>query len=503
MKYLFVLISFFIVSYSNGQSGICGTRDSDGSIMRRLDANKEYLSRISLRADTPWIFIPIQFHVVTDGNGAGGVDENQLLTEMDHVNYNYKPHKIKFYLAGDFNYVKYEVLYNNPGDQYAEAKMKSVKNQKALNIFVVNNMDSGSSAGTVLGYYTNSIDVLVIRKTQFGVNSQTVSHEIGHFLSLQHPFYGWEETPYDATVHGNPVKIKQITTSSGTKYDIELMDKSNCASAADKICDTPPDYNFGLFDDGDCKLNGPILDYNHDTIVMMENNYMSYFFGCGVYKFTPTQVSLMRADYNSSKRSSIRTGVIPDTLSQVKSSFAVVYPAENQTTDYYDLVLLDWSDVTNAKFYLVAIYPLSSPSSVKRYIVNESKLTLTDLSQNKRYGWTVYPYSNGSFNTGKIMASTFKTGLWLVGTDEMANSTGKFVVYPNPSNGNEIYVHCAEDFDNADIKVTDMFGKVLIVKKLNLSKGENQIQLNISVRGMYSLLISKDNKQYINKIIIK
>ncbi|MEZ4948184.1 MAG: hypothetical protein R2784_02135 [Saprospiraceae bacterium] len=32
----------------------------------------------------------------------------------------------------------------------------------------------------------------------------------------------------------------------------ELQDGSNCTTAGDKICDTPPDYNFGLINGNSC-----------------------------------------------------------------------------------------------------------------------------------------------------------------------------------------------------------------------------------------------------------
>jgi hypothetical protein len=357
-----------------------------------------------------------------------------------------------------------------------------------------------------LGYYSPVLDVIVIRKNQIGIYAQTVSHELGHFFSLAHPFYGWEGDPYDASKHGNPLNIQKIKWGN-TNFDIELVNRSNCNTAADKICDTPADYNFGLVDpEQDCKLNGPILDYNKDTINTIVNNYMSYFFNCGKYQFTPLQVAAMRADFNHSLRAYIRTGVIPDTSYIDPATFSIINPENNAVTETYNYVTLDWTDMPSAKKYIVSIYPPSNPSSAKKYFVEESQLVLTDLESNKKYFWNVKPFNEGNTCVAKLgMNNSFKTGHFGVGIVDVLQNEEDFSIFPNPSSKEDIFIYSKNAHINAEIMIMNSLGQMIYKTKFDLLNGINHLNLNKSNfdKGFYTLGIKFDNETYIRKILIQ
>ena len=76
-KLLFVAFLFSLFSI-NAQSYYCGTVD-DGSMMERLEQNKKAIREgLNLRDDSKWLFIPIEFHVVSKSDGSGGIDENKI-----------------------------------------------------------------------------------------------------------------------------------------------------------------------------------------------------------------------------------------------------------------------------------------------------------------------------------------------------------------------------------------------------------------------------------------
>ena len=54
---------------------------------------------------------------------------------------------------------------------------------------------SSSTIGTVQGYYSSQGDYVIVRKEELIKGNNTLSHEIGHFFSLRHTFYGWENVP--------------------------------------------------------------------------------------------------------------------------------------------------------------------------------------------------------------------------------------------------------------------------------------------------------------------
>lgn len=506
MKYFLILLSTMFALNSFSQVHICGTKD-DGSMMERLEANKRIMDQhINFRGDNDWIYVPVQFHIVSNADGVGGVEERKLIEELCTINKNYLPNKMKFYFTPEFNYIKHNLLYSDPGASFAEAKIKTSKNKNALNIFIVDNIASGSGFGQVLGYYSPLLDVIVIRKNQIGISEQTVSHEIGHFFSLAHPFYGWEENPYNAATHGNPLKIQKIQWG-GVNFDIELVNKSNCNNAADKLCDTPPDYNFGIVDpEQNCKLNGPILDFNKDTIKTQENNYMSYFFNCGKYQFTPMQVAAMRADFLHSLRAYIRTGVIPDTTLINASDFKVISPFENETTAFYDQVTLDWDDMPGATHYLVSIYPPSAPNNIKYIIVkSESKLVLSDLEKNKKYTWHVKPYNVGNTCTNKLGPANFKTGAYTVGIEDELNAGEDFEIFPNPISDGQLYLYSRFSSSDVQLRMYNSLGQLVESKEIDLTAGTNSLNLTKSnyQHGFYNLVLKTKERDYIRRIIIQ
>src|SRR5690606_10834658 len=129
--------------------------------------------------------------------------------------------------------------------------------------------------------------------------------------------------------------------------------------AGDRVCDTPEDYNLGLFYQNDCDPNTSIMDKNSELIDPMENNVMGYYRDCDSYAFTPTQKNLINTDFFSFRRSYIRTGVIPNT-EPVTDPVVYISPINGEETPGFTNVLLDWEDTPHANKYLVIIDRFSS-----------------------------------------------------------------------------------------------------------------------------------------------
>ncbi len=124
----------------------------------------------------------------------------------------------------------------------------------------------GFAAGSVAGLYSGGI---MLSKTCTG----GLTHEMGHFFGLAHPFDGGGE----------------------------LVDGSNCATAGDGICDTPADP----FDPNDTEtvwtnqcqyFIATMQDANGDYYRPDIGNVMSYY-GCGCGGFTYQQYLRMANSY--------------------------------------------------------------------------------------------------------------------------------------------------------------------------------------------------------------
>jgi PKD repeat protein len=154
-------------------------------------------------------------------------------------------------------------------------------NDKYLNIWVVNSIDVNAPGdGTVLGYayrptpnQSGVRDGIVIRHDQVGrIGSavsigRTLTHEVGHYLGLQHPF-------------------------------------SNGCFSGDGVADTPPvsAASFG------CNLGANSCSNDFPDLPDMIENYMDYADDVCTNLFTEGQKTIMRASLtNSSLRANIKS----------------------------------------------------------------------------------------------------------------------------------------------------------------------------------------------------
>lgn len=343
---------FWIFSLSaNGQNvvGYCGTQPSPLDDAR-LDANIAYLAKHKDELKTREVkYVPVRFIIVRTGSGKGGINIKDAFRMMCKLNDEYADQNIQFYMKDDFKYLDNDLVNTDPQSSGAGTIMKNVKDKNALNFFFVAGIKS-SNEGNVLGFYSPEHDIMVIRNSDANYESQTAPHELGHFFSLKHTFYGWECEPWNAEDHGTKVTF---TVAPCFGAQVELVNGSNCTTAADKVCDTPPDYNFGFGWPNDCRpFDVEVYDKNNELIRPSQNNYMSYFFGCTGYHFSQGQKNLIWADLNSSKRNYLKSTYTPPATT-VSNDIEYQIPADGQEVVKTEPILLQWAPVPNATFYIV------------------------------------------------------------------------------------------------------------------------------------------------------
>lgn len=498
-----VLMLFTSTIFVVAQQNICGTIDQT-AILERLEENKRFLQQDKTLRNDDLFYVPIQFHIVTMDDGSGALGEEKILEQLCRLNVDYAPVNMKFYLKNDINYIAYTKLYEDPGHAFSSIKMSANKVNNAINVFIVEQIGSNSS-GTTLGYYQPNKDWIVVIKDRVNSGTQTLSHEIGHFFTLAHTFYGWEACPYNAGDHGNPLVYTHVPCSGEL---IELVDQSNCSQAADRLCDTPPDYNFGLTDpEGNCSLDYEVKDFNGDVVEPMERNYMGYFFSCDDYIFTPTQIDLMRADYQSSGRNYIRSSYVPDTSLLNGTAPEIVYPEFNSTTQYYDHVLLDWYNIPDVKRYLVKVTTGFFTKITTYYTVeNESKLILTNLPEDeKNIAVVIWPFNEGnSCNSQASVTHKFKTSSIPVGVEDLADS-GSFKFYPSPISTKADHVVLWSDNTEKDVKIEflDYNGRLVYRTNIDIMPGDNRIELpqNKFGSGFYVFHMITEDNSYSKKVL--
>lgn len=468
-------------------SNICAQRIGDDvrgdleSMRSRLKSNIKHINLHGIqKANQETLYIPIKFHLVADSDGQGRISANDVLDELCTLNGQFEEVGMVFYIDGELNEFDHTPTYESPTTAGAITKMLTEKNEagaNSVNVFVTQNADSRSgNNGTTLGYYQGSNDYVVIRKSQLGQEASTLAHEMGHLFSLDHPHRGWEDNPWDVEIHGRTVKTQSVNSSqSSGSVRVELVDRSNCEESGDLLCDTPPDYNFGARWPASCpRFNEIVLDRNSDTITPMQNNFMSYFLGCGPYEFTQQQVDVMITDYNSALRRNIRRDYIPNT-NVITEELSLVSPANNTTAEFYNGVALEWSTVEHADQYFLQI---TGGADDFRFNTTDNIIYITELSPNTIYTWSVTPY-NESGGCGDKKSSILRTNDVMTSTIDPAVD-GSLQLVPNPANnltGSKLLIESTSDIE-AKIQVLDTSGRTLSTTLQTIRNGNNSFEIN-------------------------
>ena len=332
-----------------------------------------------------------------------------------------------------------------------------------------------------------------------------------------HPFNGWEDNDYDPAIHGNPVSITTApNTSSEPPYNpiaIELVDKSNCQTAGDLICDTPASYNFANLywaGKGCLPMDESVKDKNNQIVNPDEENIMDYFQGCTNYNFSPTQQNLINADLtnriNTFGNQKITATYVPN-QDVVSGQINFPYPFDKSAISNFGDINLYWEDVPGATHYFVMIDVTSSFSfQPKSAIVTSSNWTATGLVKNKKYNWLVYPYNERSTCAGSNVFE-FTTGSWAVSTSEI-KELDNWKIQPNPATGGNEVILQAQSIDafNAEIQILDITGRVMNTQhNVKFFSGDNQIRLsteNLNA-GLYFVQIQSESGKTTQKMIIE
>ncbi len=457
-------------------------------------------------------YVPIKFHLVGKADGSQVANHALVLDMLCTLNEEYAEMDIQFYIKMPFNYIYHDGLYSNPqgttgGPGGGAFQISTNKVQNALNIFIVG---SFYQQGSLLGYYQGPFptnDFIVIKKN--ATYGSTAPHEVGHFFSLAHPFFGWEDNAWNPNVHGNPVGIN--APSVGFQFPIpnEMQDQSNCLSAADAICDTSPDYLFA-FSNGQSGCNtwtGGAMDPNGDVVDPIETNMMSYFGSCSDYNFTEDQKTAIIADLESPQRNYVRPDYTPD-LTEITEIPELIEPIDGATTSGYNAIAFDWTAVAGAQYYVLEIDFLPTfGGSPTRYIVDGSFKIVEDIfNANGNYYWRVRPFGEYfTCNSEYSESGTFKAGS-TVNVDEIKAVSG-WSIHPNPISTSQVLninINANQAFD-ATVSLYNTTGQLVrSVAKQNFGTGVSNLDLSVAglSPGLYIVTVNSKEGVLNKKVIV-
>lgn len=410
---LLLLSPFFLLAQDNAYFNYCGT--VPGLNLPFIDAFHARPEKFPARSsDTLWM--GVQLHLLADDNGSGRVSGERILDAFCQLNKDYEPSQIRFLFKQEWNQINNAKWFMHDSLKTGVEMMLTSNVADAFNTYFVSN--PAGNAGYNLPYAG-----VALKNSEASLNNHTWTHEIGHALALEHTFIGWEGKKYDPnlptpdTVTYNYTYFHDTLDTTIPAPDdialVEYVDGSNCGIAADRICDSKPDY---LSYPWECNAQGMSTVQQKDPAGAAFRSdgslYMSYAADNCQNRFSPEQIQIMRAYLLNQKAAWIvadpQIPVIAD-LPQLES------PANNQTVPA-NAVHMQWQPTPGATHYLVQISRLNS------FAIKEQEIVVTDtfavaapLLVNKTYYWRVRPfnehYTCSAYTAPKSFVTVNATGV--------------------------------------------------------------------------------------------
>lgn len=415
---LLTVFSGSALAQNNAPYHYCGTSHGDQKLW--IDIRKS-LPKNQADNGAP-IYIPIQVHNVGNDNGSGFFSTVQVYEALCTLNKDFEQVGVQFYLEGSVNYISKSIWNTHPEFKDGEDMMLASNVKDRVNCYLVND-----PAGNC-GYYTYRGDGIALSKGCIQPNDHTWAHEMGHYLSLPHTFFGWEGKNY--------TQKKTITEWQKEVWtEIEDLTGRNCQNQADNFCDTPADYisyRWGCTSDKKSILQ---QKDKFDNIFYSEAKYfMSYALDDCMSIFSKEQIDAMRSTIMGRRDELLRPNVIP--VAMQRNSYNNIVPVDSSIIPHRS-VSLSWDPIPGAKLYVVTIARNSALSLDYKIIQTEvSNLKLDSLVPAKSYFWKIRAVGDYDFCIHASATKTFKTASLISAIDD--SSWEAYSVSPNPIKSGDV-----------------------------------------------------------------
>lgn len=352
--------------------------------------------------------IPLTIHILHEDDGSGGaVSNNDILENFCDAAAYYAEYGITLYIDS--------IRHTNNSNFYSDLNTFNTMTfildvENTINIYMLKDGINSSICATyrvpygVIAFFGNSC-----------FDGGSITRTLGSALGLAVTYRGFEGTGDNCGI--------QVTAG-------EKVDGSNCSTAGDRLCDTPPDYAVLLWEcdaneEGCIQIDPDGVEFRPDgTNFMSSSNCRS--------RFSPMQAEVMKYTVDSSLQ---HLSVLPvPNLSEITDSPVFLSPAEGADNIFHEKVYFSWEPVENATHYLIEISRGASFSSLFRVtnaMVGTNEYTNSDLLPNVTYYWRIKPYNPGYLCAPYSDSGSFTTALET--SLESVDGLQNFQVYPNPS----------------------------------------------------------------------
>jgi hypothetical protein len=511
-KSIFTLLVFFSFCFSiTAQNPFpCGTQPYKSEWLKSFQSNPEAAKTV---LDST-LYVTMTVHNVGSDDGSGYLSYNTILNALCILNEDFAPANIQFFLEEDVRYINNTAFNQHDSVLDGGLFMLQYDIENTINTYFVT--DPAGNCGYNLPWAS-----IGMNKGCSGAQSHTWAHEVGHNLSLPHPFYGWEggvswdnsvphnfSNPAPRTVLNNYTSFKDSLILDTLIIDtilVELVERTNCLIAGDGFCDTYPDYISSRWN---CNTDGesPTLQTDPDGVEFRSDGtlIMSYSDDRCANRFSEDQMAAMRASLLMEKPEVLRnepSGLPVDpafVFSPVFPQPGEVIIPENNT--------FQWDAVDNATHYLIQISRLPS-FAVNEFeeIVNTNSAQIENLRSNTKFFWRVRPFNFTSTCANFSSLQNFETSE-PTSIQTPSKIAEDLTVFPSPTpEGQQIFVKWTGiDLGQSNFEITDLIGRQVLTGNVDLtSKRVIQIKGSEGLhQGVYFLKVQHKNTWMIKRVMV-
>ncbi|HMQ49141.1 MAG TPA: T9SS type A sorting domain-containing protein [Saprospiraceae bacterium] len=487
----------------------CGAPSGKSAWLKQYQLNPQAHSRST---DT-LLLVPLTIHIVGTDGGEGYFGVKNLLDALCTLNADYEPANIQFFIEGDIRYINNSSYYNHATVLEGAAMMFENNVPNTINTYFV--ADPAGNCGYNLPYAG-----IAMRKSCSDATDHTWAHEVGHNLSLPHPFLGWEGgVSYDGSIpHNFNDPAPEVVLYDYTYFQdtlimdtliidtayVEKVDGSNCHFAADGFCDTHPDY---LANRWNCNANSMSTtqqtDPNGEHFFSEGWWIMSYSDDACANSFSSEQIVAMRANLYEEKPEYLYNQTLGELVAAAPA--ILEFPAAGELVQF-DEVALSWQPVEGATHYLLQISRLNNFTAAltNDYLLTDNQTTVFDLENERSYYWRVRAFNAYSFCTAFSAVEEFETSD--VSATDALDNIHSIQVFPNPLAAGSSMTLVFDLPASLDVQAAlfNSCGQLIEQQSFSLAPGIQRRTFNTPTlsTGVYCLKISSKQGLSVRRVVV-
>lgn len=441
-------------------------------------------------------YIAMTIHIVGTDEGKDYINGNQILDALCMLNEKFASTGLQFFVKGDFEYINNSLLFDHDKTTFPHIPSLFVRHniRETINVYFVRNPMDACGYNYMPG--GNSMALVLSNDCTNGKDANW-AHEMGHYLSLPHTFYGWEmEIP-------NFSQPAPHATQMGV--EVEMASGQNCNLAGDGFCDTPADYLSGRWQ-CDSKGASIIKQMDPDGKYFWSDGslIMSYSLDACANRFSSSQVVAMH-NYLGENLSSYFMPTAP--CNQIEPIADVLeYPGNKVVVNALNKkVFFQWQHVENATGYLLEVSLLANfGTTVYRGITRDTIMEVANLNSTRYYYWRIRPfnpmYACKTYSASRSFTVNQTTAVPLL------ENVHALELYPNPSLPGEALRLRFDADENMPLKavLVNALGAVVHQQNIQTTVGNNEyiLQPQVLPAGMYHLWLKGERGTISKKLVI-